>query len=206
MATSRVLSADIAFTSIGYLYMMAIVAPGMALATLAPLPLWVWAIRWFTKRLKPIYARQMEASDDVVRRYTENMAGAHVVRAFTTEPEENRAFKASADVYLDRTFESINLQRVMDPVLRGIVVACQIGIFALGAMWVQSDAIQLGHLVAFGVALNLILARLQQINAQRDAILNASTGALALRPAAPPAPPARVSGSQLPMMVARRAA
>ena len=169
-----VLSADIAFTSIGYLYMMAVVAPGMALATLAPLPLWVWAIRWFTKRLKPIYARQMEASDDVVRRYTENMAGAHVVRAFTTEQQEDRAFEASANVYLDRTFESINLQRVMDPVLRGIVVACQIGIFAMGAMWVQSEKIQLGHLVAFGVALNLILARLQQINTITDTYQRAS--------------------------------
>jgi ATP-binding cassette subfamily B protein len=155
---------DVTFTFVAYLGMLALCSPLLALAALIPIPFWLWALRSYARRTRPIYQRQRSASDEVMRVITENISGAHVVRAFATEQFERQKFNAAQATLFERLLAGIGLQQRMLPLLRGIVVFSQVGLFTWGACWVQSGQFQLGDLVVFGVAMNAILGKLQQLN------------------------------------------
>lgn len=160
---------DILFTMAGCFFLMLRGSTMMALAAVASLPLWFWAIRKYALLSQPIYERQMDASDEVVKVLTENIAGVHVVRAFATEDIERGKFKGRCDALLNRMLEGVGLQVRMSPLIRGIAMASHVCLFTLGAVLVQNDVLQLGDLIVFGSAMGLLLARVQQINGITDA-------------------------------------
>jgi ATP-binding cassette subfamily B protein len=163
-------SIDILFSLIGYFAMLLYDGSWqIALAALIPVPFWFWAIRRYAILSRPIYERQMLASDEMVRLLTENVAGVHVVRAFATEAHEQAKFKTACQTLTTRLLEGVRLRVQMMPIIRGIAAAANIGLFSLGAIMVQKGQLELGALVAFGVAMNVILSRIQQINAISDA-------------------------------------
>jgi ATP-binding cassette subfamily B protein len=155
---------DVGCTFIGYLGVLWLSSPLLAGAALLPVPLWLWVLRSYARRARPMYERQKTASDDVVHVLTENIAGAHVVRAFTAEDLERQKFERVQEKLFTRLLESIRLQQIMLPLLRGVFVLSNIALFTWGAVWVQGGMLQLGDLVVFGVAVNAILGKLQQLN------------------------------------------
>lgn len=160
---------DILFTMIGCFYLFLRGSPTLALAALATLPLWFWAIRKYAVLSQPIYERQMDASDEMVRVLTENIAGVHVVRAFATEDLEREKFEKRCGTLLGRMIEGVRLQVKMTPLIRGIAVASHVSLFTLGAIFVQDGKLELGDLIVFGSAMGLLLARVQQLNTITDA-------------------------------------
>ncbi|HYF48409.1 MAG TPA: ABC transporter ATP-binding protein [Planctomycetota bacterium] len=145
----------------------------IALLALVFLPVWIWAIRRYAILSQPIYKKQSEASDEMVRRLTENVAGVHVVRAFATEEYEKKKFGESCKILLARLMEGVRLRVQMVPIIRGIALVSQVSLFALGATLVQEERLTPGALVAFGAAMGIILSRIQQINAISDAYQHA---------------------------------
>src|SRR5262249_35499885 len=137
----------------------------MAAAALLPIPFWMWALRAYAKRSRPIYEAERDASDAVVRIVAENIAGAHVVRSFAAEGHEQQKFDRAPGTLFGRVVAAVRVQQQMLPLLRGIVAVAHVGLFTLGALWVQQSTLQLGDLVIFGVAMNAILAKLQQLGA-----------------------------------------
>ncbi len=85
----------------------------------------------------------MDASDEVVKVLTENIAGVHVVRAFATEDIERKKFKGRCDALLKRMLEGVGLQVRMSPLIRGIATASHICLFTLGAVLVQQNVLEL---------------------------------------------------------------
>ena len=162
-------SIDIVLTLTGYFGLLLYRSPTLAGYAACSLPVWYWAIRYFAIKSRPIYESQMAASDRMLQLLTENIAGVHVVRAFATEELEKKKFKESCDALLARLLDGARLQQQMTPAIRGIATATNILLFGAGAIFVQRGALNLGDLVFFGVAMNKILARLQQINTIGDA-------------------------------------
>ena len=162
-------SLDIVLTVAGYFGVLLYRSPTLAGYAVFSLPVWYAAIRYFALKSRPIYEKQMAAGDDMVQLLTENIAGVHVVRAFATEVLEKNKFKARCQTLLSRLLEGARLQQYMTPAIRGIATATNIMLFSAGAVLVQRSELNLGDLVFFGVAMNKILARLQQINTISDA-------------------------------------
>ncbi len=162
-------SIDIVLTLTGYFGLLLYRSPTLAGYAALSLPVWYWTIRYFAIKSRPIYERQMEAADGMVQLLTENIAGVHVVRAFATEELEKKKFKASCQTLLSRLMEGARLQQSMTPAIRGIATATNILLFGAGAILVQRNQLMLGDLVFFGVAMNKILSRMQQINVISDA-------------------------------------
>jgi ATP-binding cassette subfamily B protein len=154
---------DVGLTFVFYLGMLSLCSPYMAAAALLPIPFWLWALRAYARRTRPIYEAERDASDAVVRIMTENIAGAHVVRSFAAEMHERRKFDQAHAKLFDRVQAGVAVQQRMLPLLRGIVALAHVGLFTLGACWVQEGRLRLGDLVIFGVAMNAILAKLQQL-------------------------------------------
>ncbi|HLX63580.1 MAG TPA: ABC transporter ATP-binding protein [Planctomycetota bacterium] len=162
-------SLDIVLTVSGYFGVLLYRSPMLAAYAACSLPVWFVAIRFFAIKSRPIYEKQMAAADGMVQTLTENIAGVHVVRAFATEDLENRKFGERCHTLLSRLLDGARLQQFMTPTIRGIATATNILLFSAGAILVQGGKLNLGDLVFFGVAMNKILSRLQQINAISDA-------------------------------------
>jgi ATP-binding cassette subfamily B protein len=165
---------DVVITLVAYLGMLWICSPYLAAAALVPIPFWLWGLRVYARRSKPLYKQERTASDEVVRTIAENIAGAHVVRTFANEDYELRKFDAAHGKLFERLLAVVNVQRIMLPALRGIVVLAHVGLFTTSAWWVQGGHLQLGDLVIFGVAMNAILGKLQQLGTIAEAYQKAT--------------------------------
>jgi len=160
---------DIGFFLISALVMLYGLSPSIALWALVPVPFWFWAVRLLALKSQPIYERQVKASDHMVGLLTENIAGVHVVRAFATEELEKAKFKESCQALLKHQLDGVMLRVLMNPLIRGIAAAAHVGLYALGAVMVQQNELNIGDMVTLGVAMSMILGRVQQINAISDA-------------------------------------
>jgi len=85
-----------------YVVYMASLAPGLTLACLATTPL-LWTVSaLFTRRMLPLYARNRELADDMVRALAESVQGAPVVKAFGREAENRADFFRRNDAVLSQ--------------------------------------------------------------------------------------------------------
>jgi len=164
---------DLIFSTLGYFVIFVTTSPQLAGIAAVSLPLWIWAIRRFAIKARPIYERQMKASDEVVNVLTENAAGVHVVRAFATEDLEERKYRGVCGTLLDRIMEGVGLRQRMLPMIRAIAILTNVTIWALGAILVQRGELKLGDLVVFGSAMGIILGKMHQINMMADAYQHA---------------------------------
>jgi ATP-binding cassette subfamily B protein len=160
---------DLIFSTLGYFAIFITTSPQLAGIAAISLPLWIWAIRRFAVKARPIYEGQMKASDEVVNVLTENAAGVHVVRAFATEELEERKYRGVCTTLLDRIMDGVGLRQRMLPMIRAIAITTNVTIWTMGAILVQRGELKLGELVVFGSAMGIILGKMHQINMMADA-------------------------------------
>ncbi|MBI5424013.1 MAG: ABC transporter ATP-binding protein [Opitutae bacterium] len=85
-----------------YIVYMANLAPGLTLACLATTPL-LWTLSAvFTRRMLPLYAKNRDLADDMVRALAESVQGAPVVKAFGREAENRADFLRRNTAVLDQ--------------------------------------------------------------------------------------------------------
>ena len=138
-------------------------SPWVALAALAPLPFWVWYVMRFSRRIQPVAKRVMEAEDKNVSIIAENIAGAHVVRAFAAEQAEVRKYAGNCDTFKERVLARIRMFADFNPIVRGIALASHISLFAVGGVLMTRGAMAAGDLLILGGAMSSVLNRLQGV-------------------------------------------
>lgn len=169
LQSSLLLLIEIIGFTFGYFLMLLSVNKWLALAVLVPVPLWIFYIRRFSRKMQPAQQAQMKAGDDVVTVFTEAVAGVHVVKAFATENTEIRKYNGAADTWFNKVMSSVKLWSNFLPVIRGIATASHLSLFALGSIMIvmtrgKPGALEVGVLIMVGSAMGAILSRLQQIN------------------------------------------
>ena len=83
-----------------YIVYMLNLHPGLTAACLATTPV-LWAITTiFTRRMMPLYARNRDLADDMVRHLAESVQGQQVVKAFGREAENRAEFVRRNDAVL----------------------------------------------------------------------------------------------------------
>ena len=111
----------------------------LTLASLAPLPLLLLVMRYYSKR---IYLRQRENQDalgDLGGRVQSSIAGVRVVRAFSLEKVELENFEIQNQSYLDKALVLAKLRGSMWPVMQSITMLGVLVVFWYG-----------GHLIVTG--------------------------------------------------------
>jgi len=160
---------DILFFVVGAFVMFFSLSPTIGYSALIPLPFWILAVRMLAVKSQPIYEKQVKASDHMVEVLTENAAGVHVVRAFATEDIEHNKFKNACEKLLKYQLDGVRVRVFLNPIIRGIAAFSHVGLYALTAWLITRETLQSGHLVTLGMAMGMILGRLQGINAIADA-------------------------------------
>jgi ATP-binding cassette subfamily B protein len=151
--------------------------PWVALAALAPLPFWVHYVLRFSRKIQPVAKRVQEAEDRNVSLITENIAGAHVVRAFAAERTEIQKYVASCDTFKERVLTRIRMFADFNPVIRGIALASHISLFAVGGVLMIRGEMAAGDLLILGGAMSLVLQRLQGVATINEQYQNAIVSA-----------------------------
>jgi ATP-binding cassette subfamily B protein len=184
----------------GYIVLLLFRSPLTALFAALPLPLWVtYSIR-FSRRVRPLQKEVMESGDENVSRITENVAGAHVVKAFGTERDEIERYDQSCDRFFDRVMARIRLFASYAPTIRAISVASHLSLFFVAGVLIARGVLEAGDMVLLGSAMAAILGRLGQVATVSEQYQNAMVSAERLREvlAADPAVPEATAARPLP--------
>lgn len=186
----------------GYILLILKMSPWVALLALAPLPIWVLYILRFSKKVQPVAKAVLEAEDKSIQVLTENIAGVHVVKAFATQEQEIRKFRAATDSFRRRLMNRVRLFANFQPIIRSIASASHLSLFFVAGTLIilnksrGQPTMNVGDLTILGGAMGAILARLQQVATINEQYQNAIVSARRLyevinaRPTVPEKPDA----------------
>ena len=149
----------------------------VAALALVPLPVWVFYILRFSRKVQPAAKAVMEAEDKNVSLITENIAGVHVVKAFATEKYEIEKYGRNCDVFKERVLARIRLFADFEPVIRTIAMASMLSLFLLATVLMLYGRMEQGDLLILGAAMGAILNRLQQVGTINEQYQNAVVSA-----------------------------
>jgi ATP-binding cassette, subfamily B, bacterial len=161
--TAILTTLEILLVVIGYILMLITINPWVAALSVVPLPLWTYYILRFSAKIQPVSKSVMEARDQNVSILAENIAGAHVVKAFAIEGQEIAKYGRNCDEFLRRTLRRIRMFADFQPVIRSIAMASHLSLFLVGGILMLRGKLRAGDLMILGMAMGAILARLQQV-------------------------------------------
>jgi ABC-type multidrug transport system fused ATPase/permease subunit len=177
LQTALLTTLEIVLVVSGYIVLLTTRNPYIAVLSIVPLPLWVWYILRFSRRVQPAAKAAMEAGDRNVALITENIAGVHVIKAFATERQEIEKYNGNCDEFLKRTLHRIRLFANFNPIIRLIASTTNLSLTFAVAVLVIVRRLEVGDFLVLQGAMNAILGRLQgvaQINEQyQNAIVSA---------------------------------
>lgn len=125
----------------------------LTVASLAPLPLLLWVMRLYSKR---IYQRQRENQDalgDLGARVQSSIAGVRVVRAFSLEEAELASFEIQNVAYLDKALVLAKLRGSMWPVMQSVTMLGVLVVFWYGGHLIVRGEFQAEQFLSFYRAL-----------------------------------------------------
>lgn len=143
-----------------YIVYMATLAPGLTLACLATTPLLWTMAAVFTRRMLPLYARNRELADDMVRALSESVQGAAVVKAFGREEENRTDFLRRNRAVLDQQQAIFWRLSLFSPAI-GFLTRVNIAVLLGYGGWlvIKGD-------LAFGAGLVVFAGLLEQFSGQ----------------------------------------
>lgn len=200
LMVSVLTSLDILLIVVGYIAMLMTRHWLIGVLALLPLPLWVWYILRFSKRVQPLQKSVMEAQDKNISILSENIQGVHVVKAFATEQLEIGKYNKNTDNFFTRVLTRIRAFADFLPVIRGIATVSHLGLFAATAWFVLHGQLTVGDFMFISVAMGSILGRLQQVQQLNEQYQMAMVSSRRLYEvlSAPPTVPEVVEAKPLP--------
>ena len=123
----------------------------LALVALIPVPFLLLIMRWFSKRVRPVYREVRDRFGSMNSRLQDNISGIRVIKAFNTEAHESGNFEEENNGFFDTQLKEIKLSSTAFPLIRFVDGLGAIMVTAAGSyMLLQPDPrITLGDLFAF---------------------------------------------------------
>lgn len=122
----------------------------VASASLAPLIVVYVLLRFFNKRIQPIYKTAREKAGDVSTRLQENLSGVVVIKIFGREKQEAKRFRDTTEAYYQEQVRAINARSLFFPFSRAIGFLSNVFMIGVGGYSILSGgSFTLGKLLAF---------------------------------------------------------
>ncbi len=148
------LGTTIAF--VGTLVAMLAIDPWLTLYAMAPFPPLILLAKRFNTKVHHQSQEVQEQLGELSAQVQENLAGMHVVRAYTMEAAEIRRFQRLNAEYLGRSLRLARTQAAFSPLIGLIAGVGTLMVLWLGGKAVVDGRITLGALVAFNAYLALL--------------------------------------------------
>ena len=120
----------------------------LGLAGLAPLPIWIFATRWYLRTSGPRYAVERAADSAQTQSLVSSLTGAATVRAFRLQARHLRGIGETSDAAVRAGVRARATQSRFGAVLNGAEMVGVLSILVTGFYLVRSEAITLGAATA----------------------------------------------------------
>lgn len=130
----------------------------LALLVFIPLPIMAVSLRFYNKRIRPIYRTIRDRMGDINARLQDNLSGIQTVQAFGQEQRELERFSAQSEAYYQAEVKSIRYWGSFFPALYYIASLGTICVLGFGGWLVIRGELTVGGLVAFISYLHLLYA------------------------------------------------
>lgn len=121
----------------------------LALAVLVPLPVMAAGLRWFNKKVRPMYRQVRARLGDINAQLQDSLAGMRVIQAFGQEEAQLERFSAESRAYYQARVRAIRTWATFFPIFRFIASTGPILVLGVGAWLIVEGRSSLGTLVAF---------------------------------------------------------
>ena len=141
------------FALISALSVMIEVSPRLTLAALAPFPLLILVTRLYGRIVFARTTANQQALGQLADRVQGSLAGVRVVRAFSLEHAERKAFDHASAQYLEKALALARARGMLVPMMGAIGAVGMLVVFWYGGHLVLQHAITEGDFIAFWAAL-----------------------------------------------------
>jgi ABC-type multidrug transport system fused ATPase/permease subunit len=111
----------------------------LASISLAPLVVVYFLLRYFNRKIQPIYIAARQRLGDVSARLQENLSGIVVIKIFGREKQEAKRFEGTTRDYYDRQIDAINARSLFFPVTRLVGFFSNIFMIGVGGLFMLRD-------------------------------------------------------------------
>jgi ATP-binding cassette subfamily B protein len=122
----------------------------VASVSLVPLIAVFFLLRYFNKKVKPIYTEARVKASEVTSRLQENLAGVVVIKIFGRQTEEAQRFHDATKAYYDRQMDAVYARSVFFPFTRAVGFLSNVFMIGVGGYSIiTGGAFTPGDLLAF---------------------------------------------------------
>jgi len=121
----------------------------LALIMLVLVPVMAAGLRWFNRRVRPVYRSVRDRLGDINAKLEDNLAGIRVIQAFGQEESELERFRDVSEHYYRERVRAIRSWSTFFPALYAVAAIGGAGVLGAGAWLVIDGQLSLGTLVAF---------------------------------------------------------
>lgn len=163
--------------AIGTAVVLVLMNPGLALLSMAALPLLARQAYTFGRQLRPLSLATQQQLAVLTTRLEQNLRGARVVKAFAQEEAQNEQFIQENDQWFKLSAHAARLQAINNPLLDLIANAGTVFIIWYGGLLVIRGSLTLGELVAFTTYLGQLVQPVRRVGQIIPAVSMAATAA-----------------------------
>ncbi len=162
-AVRMVLGPGIMYTANTVVVMLAALAlmlklsPRLTLFVLLPVPVVAWAVRYFGQVIHERYEKIQALLASLSARVQENLAGVRVIRAYSQEVPETRAFEVLNRDYMTKNLQLVRTWSLFYPALEVLIGLTFLLVLWQGGLLVLHRQISLGALMAFYAYMGLLI-------------------------------------------------
>ena len=118
-------------------------------ASLWPMIFVFFLLRYYNKKIKPIYAAARERLGDVASRLQENLSGIVIIKSFNRERLEASRFYQVTKTYYDQEVRGINARNLYFPFQRIVAFLSNVCMIGVGGYYMIQGSFSPGKLVMF---------------------------------------------------------
>ncbi len=148
---------------LGGLIITMILDPVMSLSLIVLLPFIFIITMFVSKKGVPLYTKQQEAQDAMVRVVRENAVGIRVIKALSKVDYERRRFAEINDEVKRRELKAGRTMASINPMMQLILNIGLILVVIIGAVRVNSGASEVGKIIAFLTYFTMIINAMMTI-------------------------------------------
>jgi ATP-binding cassette, subfamily B, bacterial MsbA len=151
--------------------------PELALICFIGLPLLVYPVVHFGKRLRGTTHRSQERMADIATLLEETIRGVRIVKAFTMEKFEIRRFREATQRHLTSNLKAQKIQALTSPVMDLVSGLGMVAVFFYASRRIADGSLTLGALMSFVAALTAMyqpIKKLNKVNLSVNQALSAS--------------------------------
>jgi ABC-type multidrug transport system fused ATPase/permease subunit len=150
----------------------------VTVASLSPLILVFVLLRFFNRRIQPIYKAARERLGDVSTRLQENLSGVVVIKIFGREKQKAQRFEGATNEYFQKQNEANNARNLFFPFSRAVGFLSNVAMIGVGGFFMIKDgSFTPGKLVMFRAYWYRLFGPVQTLARVNDMVMRAIAAA-----------------------------